>query len=305
MDIKMIRAVARERVENAKYSARKLALLSVGATVAVGFLLTLVGFLLEKQMESHVGLGGLEIRTFLSLIQTVLMIGGTAAIPFWNLGYTGAALKTARGEVAEPKALLAGFRVFFPALRLFLLQMAVIMAVCLVGMQVGTILYMLSPASDGAMIFLEQMMQDATVIDEAMAMRILKLMWPMYVLIGVVILGLLIPIVYRLRLVEFSLMDGEERALLNMANSYRKMRGNCLSFFRLDLSFWWYYLLQALAATLAYGDVFFGNNPVAYWGFYIASCGAQLAVGYCCLPRVMTTYAAAYDEITKEKEQVI
>lgn len=305
MDLKMIRAMARERVENAKYPPRKLALLFVGATVAVGLLLTLVGFLLEKQMESHVGLGGLETRSFLSLIQTVLMIGGTVAIPFWNLGYTGAALRTARGEVAEPRSLLAGFRVFFPAVRLFLLQSAIIMAVCIFGMQAGSILYMLSPASDGAMIFLEQMMQDVTVIDEAMALQVLKLMWPMYLLIGIAIVALLIPISYRLRLTEFSLMDGEERALLNMANSNRKMRGNCLSYFRLDLGFWWYYALQALASVLAYGDVFFGNNPVAYWGFYIASCVAQLVIGYFFLPSVMTTYAVAYDEITKEKEQVV
>lgn len=302
MDLKMIRAVARERAENAKYPARKLALLFVGATVAVGFLLTLVGFLLEKQMESHVGLGGLNTRTTLSLLQTLLMIGGTVAIPFWNLGYTGAALKTARDELAEPKTLLAGFRRVFPAVRLFLLQSAIIIAVCIFGMQAGTILYMLSPASDGAMIFLEQMLQDVTVIDEAMALQILKLMWPMYLLIGIAIVALLVPISYRLRLVEFSLMDGEERALLNMANSYRKMRGNCLSFFRLDLSFWWYYALQALASVLTYGDVFFGNDSGAYWGFYIASCGAQLVIGYFFLPRVMTTYAVAYDEITKEKE---
>lgn len=302
MDIQMVRAMARERVENARYPAKRLALLFVGATVAVGFLLTLVSFLLDRQMASHGGLGGLGTRTMLTMIQTLLMAVSTLVMPFWNLGYTDAVLATARGEAAEPRRLLGGFRRVFPAIRLFLLQAAVVMGVCFFGMQAGSILYMLSPASDGAMIFLEQMMQDVTVIDEAMALQILKLMWPMYALIGVVILALLVPISYRLRLTEFSLMDGEEKALKNMVNSNRKMRGNCWKFFRLDLSFWWYYLLQALAATLAYGDALFPGE-VAYWGFYIASGVAQLLVGYFFMPRVMTTYAVAYEELTKEKEQ--
>lgn len=302
MDIQMIRAMARERVENAKFDPKKLALIFTGASVAVGFLLTLVNYLLDGKMDAYGGLGGLETRAFLSLIQTVLMIVATVAMPFWNLGYTGAILRTARNEAAEPKHLLGGFRVIFPAMRLFLLQALVVFAVCFLGMQAGSILYMMSPASEEAFIFLEQIMGDLTVIDEAMAMQILKLMWPMYLMIAVVIVALLLPISYRLRLTEFQLMDGEERALRNMAASYRKMRGNCFSFFRLDLGFWWYYLLQALAAALAYGDALVGGD-VAYWGFYLASAACQILIGWHFMPRVMTTYAVAYDEIIKEKEE--
>lgn len=303
MDNQMIRAMARERVENAKFDPKKLALIFTGASVAVGFLLTLVNYLLDGKMDAYGGLGGLETRAFLSLIQTVLMTVATVAMPFWNLGYTGAVLRTARNETAAPKSLLDGFRVVFPAIRLFLLQAAVVLAVCFLGMQAGSILYMLSPASEEAFIFLEQIMGDLTVIDEAMAMQIVKRMWPMYLMIAVVIIALLLPISYRLRLTEFQLMDGEERALKNMATSYRKMRGNCFAFFRLDLGFWWYYLLQALAAALAYGDVLVGGD-VAYWGFYLASAVCQILIGWHFMPRVMTTYAVAYDEIVKEKEQV-
>ena len=303
MDNKMIKAMARQRVMDTKYPAKKLALIYIGVTVISGLLLSLLGAFLEGQMDAHGGLGGMEFRTALSMLQTALMVAVTLATPFWNLGYTSAALKTARNESPEPKSLLAGFRVILPGLRLYLLQIAVVMAVSILAMQVGTILYVMSPASDGALIFLEQMLKDVSVIDEAMALDILKLMWPMYLMIGIVLLALLIPVAYRLRLTDFQLLEGHEGALRNMALSRRKMRGNCFRFFRLDLGFWWYYLLQLAAVALSYGDALVGDSQLAYWGFYIASCVGQVVVAYCFLPRVATTYAVAYDEITKEKEQ--
>lgn len=303
MDNKMIKAMARQRVADAKYPAKKLALIYIGVTVISELLLSLLSVFLDKQMDAHGGLGGMEFRAMLSMVRTALMIAVTVMLPFWNLGYTKAALKTARNEAAEPKALLAGFQVFLPGARLFLLQLAVVIGVGILAMQVGTILYVMSPASDGALIFLEQMLKDVSVIDEAMALDILKLMWPMYLMIGIALLALLTPVFYRLRLTDFQLMEGHQKALRNMALSRRKMRGNCLRFFRLDLGFWWYYLLQLVAAALSYGYMLVGGGQVAYWGFYIASCVMLVVIAYFFLPAVATTYAVAYDEITKEKEQ--
>lgn len=303
MDHLKVRAFARERVDKAQYPARRLALLFTAGSVGLGFAITLVNFLLGRQMESAVGLGGLDTRVTLTLIQTFLMIAGTVAVPYWQLGYTKAAMETARGQRAEPKSLLAGFQLFFPGLRLFLAKAAVIFAVTFLAAQAATILYVLSPASDSAMILAEQLLKDVTVIDEAMAAQLMKLMWPMYVIIGVAIIALGIPVFYRMRLADFQLLDGQASALRNLAESNRRMRGNCVSFFRLDLSFWWYYLLQGLALAVSYGDMLISGD-LAFWVFYVISAGMQLLIGWAFLPRVMTGYAVAYDEIIKEKEQV-
>lgn len=301
MDIPMIREMGRQRVEDAKFSPKRLALIFSGVSVTVSLLLTLVSFLLEDGMNAHGGLGGLNTRAMLELTETLLMVVTTLAIPFWNLGYTAVALKIARNETPQPKTLLEGFRVVLPAIRLFLLQILILLGVVFFGMQAGSFIYMLSPAGDKAMIFLEQMLGGLNTLDERMVWQILEVMWPLYVVIGAVVLALAIPIFYRLRLTEFSLMDGETKALKNMANSYRNMRGNCFRFFRLDLGFWWYYVLQALAVALAYGDLLIPGD-VAYWAFYVASCAFQVAVAYYFLPRVMTTYAVAYDEIIKKEQ---
>ena len=120
-------------------------------------------------------------------------------------------------------------------------------------------------------------------------------------LMGLVLLVVMIPLFYRLRLVEYSLMDGQDKAIKNMLVSNMQMRYNCLWMFKLDVSFWWYFLLQGLAAVVAYGDVILGvQGDVAYWVCFLASAAIQLVLGWKFLPYVQTSYALAYDEITKK-----
>lgn len=303
MDIRQLKATAGERLAAARYDAKKLALLFTGLSIGLSLLMTLLNFVLSRQMDGTGGLAGIGTRTLLSGIQMMAMLGITLVMPFWNLGYTRAALDTARDGSAEPRTLLAGFRLFLPALRLFLLQAAVFSAIMFASVQLGTILYMLSPVAEAAMVLIESLLAggEAALADPAAIKQLASVFWPMYLLIVIVLLAVFIPVSYRLRLVEFSLVDGEEKALKNMVTSNLRMRGNCLWMFKLDISFWWYYLLQALAAALAYGDLLFPGSDVAYWVFYLLSAAAQLAIGYAYLPRVQTAYALAYEEITADE----
>lgn len=305
MEIRDLKALARERVAASRFDAKKLALLFTGAAVGLSVVLTLVSFLLSKQMDGTGGLGGIGTRTVLSAVQMLVLIGGALVTPFWNLGYTRAALDTVRDGSAAPKTLLEGFRLFFPAVRLFLLQTALLSVIVILGVQAGTILYMLSPLSMAAMEVVEQLIAggEAALADPAAVQQLVSLFWPMYALIAVVLVAVLLPVLYRLRLVEFSLADGTERALQNMALSNYRMRGKCWWMFKLDVSFWWYYLLQALAAVLAYGDQLFGGGDVAFWAFYLVSAGLQLVLGWLFLPQVQAAYALAYEEITKDEKK--
>ena len=305
MEIRQLKALARERTASARFDAKKLALIFTGAAVALSLVMTLISFLLSRQMDSTGGLGGIGTRTLLSAAQLLVLIGGTLVTPFWNLGYTRVALETVRDGSAEPKTLLAGFRLFFPAVRLFLLQAALITVIFVVGVQAGTMLYMLSPASMMAMEVIDGLLAggEAALADPATMEQLMRVFWPMYLLIAIVLLAALIPVLYRLRLVEFSLVDGMEKALQNMALSNFRMRGKSLWMFRLDVSFWWYFLLQGLAVTLAYGDLIFGGGDVAYWVFYLLSAIAQLFIGWAFLPQVQATYALAYEEITKDERK--
>ncbi len=134
MDIRQLKDLAREKVAGSRFDAKKLALLFTGAAVALSLAITLISFLLSRQMESAVGIGGIDTRTVLSAAQLLVFIGGAVATPFWNLGYTRAALDTVRDGSAQPRTLLEGFRLFFPAVRLFLLQAVLFTVIVTVGM---------------------------------------------------------------------------------------------------------------------------------------------------------------------------
>jgi len=304
MDIRQLKALAQERANASPYDAKKLALFFTGAAVALSFLITLIGFLLTKQMEGTGGLSGIGLRTVLSSAQMLVMLAGAVVLPFWNLGYTRAALDTARDGSAEPRTLLSGFHLFFPALRLFFLQGALYTLLLTFTAQAGAILYMFTPAATKTMALMDSILADGevTMTDPLVMEQLIQAAWPIYLIIGILFLVVLIPVMYRLRLVEFSLVDGQEKALPNMLRSNYLMRGNCVSMFRLDLSFWWYYLLQGLATVLAYGDLLIGGD-IAYWVFYLLSAAAQLLIGWKFLPQVHTAYALAYDAILNKKGQ--
>ena len=305
MNRKQLKALAQERIAASRYSARKLAFLFTGGSLALSLVITLVNFLLNKQIEGTGGLGGIGLRTILSFVQTLVMLAGTVALPFWNLGYTRAALDTARDGSAQPQTLLSGFRLFFPALRLYFLQTVFYTIVITVVAQAGSTLYMFTPFANNGMEVMEKILAGGETLftDPAVMQQLLQTFWPMYLLVGVLVIVALTFVSYRLRLVEFALVDGRERALQNMLESNRNMRGKCGFLFRLDLSFWWYFLLQVLASVLAYGDLLIGGD-VAYWVFCLLSAGVQLLLGWAFLPRVQTTYALVYDMLANKEGQV-
>lgn len=304
MDIQVLKSKARQRLEAARFAPRRLALIFTGVGVGVSFLMTLVSFILSRQIGMAGGLGGLGLRTALSVAQILLMLAGTLATPFWNLGYTKASLETARGGDARPRTLLEGFRLFFPAVRLFFAQGALVILLILIAVQGGTMLFLFSPFSHATMQKVQQLLGNGTALpeDPAVMGQLMEMFWPVYLVIALVLLALLIPVMYRMRLVEFSLVDGQEQALRNMLRSNRLMRGKCWAMFRLDLSFWWYFLLQGLAGLVAYGDTVVGGD-VAFWAFYLVSAAAQLAISWAFLPRVQVTYGLCYDKIIKEEKK--
>jgi len=86
---------------------------------------------------------------------------------------------------------------------------------------------------------------------------------------------------------------------------------------RLDLSYWWFYLLCFLTTSLGYGDMLLSglgitlpmNANVAFFLFYVVSLLAQFAVLYFHGNRVYATYAVFYDAlrhpVPKDRDVVV
>ncbi len=299
MNIPQLKSATTGRISR---SARHLALLHSGIALGASALLTVMSFLLSKPLAQTGGLSGIGTRTMLTSIQSVLALVLTIAMPFWDMGFIHTTVRLAKGEPAGTKNLLEGFRRFFPVLRLMLLRMMFVGMLAFFCLQIVSTVYLLSPLSNGLMAQMEALLTEEmlSASDHAALEALLPSLYPVYIFAGVVLIALLIPLFYRFRLADMAIMDSAPGALAALRQSGKAMKGNALAFFKLDLSFWWYYLLFALAAAIAYGDVALAwlkvpiDETVAYFGFYALSIAAQLLLAWRCAATVHTTYAEAY-----------
>lgn len=301
MNIKELKQQTKQRLNPNAYRLTLLhTLVALGISVAV----TVISYLLTDMANTTTGLSGIGSRGLLLTAQSVLTLVVSLLMPFWNLGYTRVTLCFARREYADATDLAEGFRRFFPVLRTLFLQTALIMGIAFVCIQTATILYMFTPFSNRLMETMEPLMgptmTEIPEITPELMERMLPALLPVYVLAGVLFLGAAVLVLYRLRLMTRSIMDKATGAFSALRTSLSVTRGHLFDFIKLDLSFWWYYLLQILAAALAYGDLLPLPIPkdIAYFLFLGLSVIAQLVITWRFAPYVQTALSLAYEQLT-------
>jgi len=291
---------------------KQLALLSVGVMVAANLFLLLVGELISSLMQDATGLAMLGKRTTLLTIQSLLEFAVSVALPFWGYGFYKAAMFVSRKAEPNKKTLLWGFQKFWPLLRLLALELAIGIGYALLATVGATMLYMMTPWAARVMAQIEPALIQATTLTndpealnalmEPVVAEMMKGMWPMYLLIVMALGALLIPWLYKLRLAPYHILDGENSALKAMAISQQEMYGNKFSFFKLDLCWWWYYGLLALAVSPLYVYAYTGGSNGLFWVLTLVSYGLQLVIQWQFLPRVQTSYALAYDQLKSKTD---
>lgn len=291
-------------------NAYRLTLQHSAIAFGASFLVTLIGFFLTRQADGTAGLSGIGMRSLLLTVQSVVSYGVVLLMPFWDLGYSYTALGIARREHRDFSSLAEGFRRFFPAMRMFLLQTVLVLGIAYLCLQAATIVFMLSPWSDGLFAMAEQLMADPNAtVDMATVEALLPMLIPVYVLFAALLAGFLLPILYRLRLATFAIVDKATGAREAFRQSAAAMRGKRFAFFKLDLSFWWYYGLLLLAGVLTSGDVLLASigiptGDVGYLLFTALGGVAQLLVMWRFAPYVSTTYATAYNQLIMDNGQL-
>lgn len=311
MNISDLHQQAEARLEKAAYSPRRLVLIHTAVSLGASLLLALFNLLLSSMIESTGGLSGLGTRSMLQTAQAVVELAVTILLPFWNISLVRASLLWARGESAEPSTLLEGFRLFRPVLRVKILTGVVFMAICMAVSYIGTMLFMFTPFAGPLMEVLDPIVQQAGTLspeallsDEAIA-QIGSAAVPLMIFLGVLFAAVAIPVWYRIRFADFGVMDGG-RARASMLESVRITKKKSLQIFKIDLSFWWFYLLQALSVVLCYGDsilVALGvtlpmSAEVAYVLFFALGIVCQGVLLWQFEPKVSATYALAYETLT-------
>lgn len=304
-----LRAAAKRSLEQTS-NARRMILIHTGVVLLITLLLSVADFLLEQQIGTTGGLSGLDTRSLLSTVQAVLRLAQIIALPFWQIGYTYFTLRVARGETANTAHLLEGFRRFGPVLRLSLLFAVIGFFAVMVSSYAGSMIFMLTPFSAPLTEAMNAM--SGSVMDETATLELLNAVMsdiaiPLMLIVLMCLLVIGAFLFFRYRMAYLWLMDHPDSGALSaLRGSKMLMRGNCMAVFKIDLGFWWFYLLDVLVSLVCYGDLLLAaigvplpiDSTVAYFLFLILYLAAQLGL-YCWKQNeVSVTYAHAYQALS-------
>lgn len=306
-----IKGAALRRLTDAG-QAKRVAAIYAGVTLGLSALVTILGLVLDGMMSGAGGLSGMGRRTVLSSVQSVLPVVSALITMCVELGYQAAMLRVARGQYTSPQTLRLGFDRFWVLLRCVLLEGLILFGITFGGIYLATMLFMFTPFSHRVMELMTPVLENVTllspemVLDEGLYDQLMQAMIPAFVLCAIVVAAAAIPVLYRLRMARFVIIDKPGiGAMAALRESRKLMKGNCLKLLKLDVGLWSYYLGCALASLLCYGDVLLPmagvnlpmSDTVSYYVFFILYLAAQFAVYYYLRNPAETAYAIAYDSI--------
>ena len=300
-----LRQGAAERLRQAAYSPKRLVLLHTAVALGCFLLSTLASLFLDLQIAETGGLSGMGLRSALATAQAVLELAVTVGLPFWNIGLIFAALRWAKRQAAGPADLLQGFRRFFSVAGFLFLQILMFLALAICITNISSTIYMMTPFATPLVNLLMPLMQQGSspeaLMTETFLSSLFQEMVPLLIFSAVLFALVAIPLFYRLRFADFAVMDGLSagKALLK---SFAITRKNCLQLLKLDLSFWWYYLLLALCLLISYGDTLLPalgiSLPLSATAsslvFYFLGLACQCILLWQCEAHRLTAYSLAY-----------
>lgn len=318
MDIRNTRhlkSFAADRTANAPQEKRIL-LIYCGLTMGLSLLSLIVRYVLGLQIDQLGGLSNLSRRSMLSAVQSMLPLVVSLVVMCIEVGYIAAMLRIARGQYASPNTLRLGFDRFWTLLRCSVFQGLIYGALSLGAVYLATMVFVMSPWGTAFMEQVSPLMANVSLlnpqmaIDDGTAMALIPSMIPMFVMVAIAVCLLVIPTAFRFRMANYVIIDKPGKgALYALRESKKMMRGNCRKLLKLDLSYWWYFLLLLAISSVGNMDLYLDSFGVklpmsadaAYFLFYIAYLALQLAAYYFLRNRIEVTYALAYDSIKPEE----
>ncbi len=312
-----LRAHARSRLEATSANPRQLVLIHTGLVVLLNLIISGLNLYLSQQIDSTGGLDGLGMRSVLQTVQTVLGYFSGLFTPFWSAGFLYAMISITRGQGASPKSLLRGFSRFGGVMGYVLWQSMLFMLICFALVYVVCFVYLMTPLAQGFLELLlplmenpEFLLSDGTINMELLPMaQLAGSLMPMLVIYGIVLIAVYGWLSYHLRLTTFLMVEGQRHgALAAMVISWRMMKGHKWQMFKLDLTFWWYYLLEGLLGIVLYLDVLLPmmgiplpvDPTVAFFLTLILYGVLELALHLWKKVEIDATYATAYDTIFRQ-----
>lgn len=318
-DRRAIHHTASEKLDQARGPMGRILLIYLGISIGLSLGSALLSVILSDRIANTGGLGNMGLRSILSTGQTILPLVQSLVVLGLELGYCMAAMRVCRGQNVSTNTLWGGFQRFFPLLRAIILQGLVYFAVGMMSMYLSAYIFVMLPVSDQFRQIIAPMLESVTVLnssvtlDEATIMQAAEAMLPVFWIFAGLFLLLFVPLFYQYRMVIYRLIDQPRPGALRALHESRMMmRRNRFALLKLDLTFWWFYLLQFFSVALCYGDVLLPllgitlpfSATVSYFLFLVASLAMQFALFYFAMNKVSVTYAVAYESLLPKEAPV-
>lgn len=299
---------AKTRLQEAPGNPKKLVLIHTAIALGGGLLVTVVTYLLSLLIDTTGGLSGLALRSALTTAQSALQLVVMIAMPFWQVGIFYAALQWSKGETTAFGSLLQGFRRFGAVLRLGVLRGILFLALGIPLSYAAMTIFALTPFSAPLLEAISPMMEQGITPEQLEALltpeytaAFAESLIPLVIIFAIVYLAVAIPVFYRVRFSDFGVLDGLPGGRA-MINSFQITKGSCLQVLKIDLSFWWFYLLQALSVAICYADTLLPalgislpfSGVTAAFVFYILGTVCQGVLLWQYESRRVTVYALSY-----------
>lgn len=303
-------------LEQTRPDYRRTVVFHSGISLAALVIVMLLDLLLSNAVAQTGGLSGIGTRSVLETVQSVLSTAVNILLPFWEIGILYTTIRVVRRQPQEYSMLTRGFHRVGPVVRYYLVLVAALFGVAMVCSNITMMLAMFVPIPDSLETAFSQIditaIQDPEQLMEMLPVdQLLSYMLPALIVFALVYCGILIHLSYRFRVSQYLLVDEEKvGAVAALALSNRLTKGNRWNLFKLDLSFWWYYVLQLLIAAVAYGPELLSlagvtlpiSSSVAGFLFYLLYAVLTLALSWWAGAYVQASYACAYEQLRTPPE---
>lgn len=291
---------------------KKLIYSYAGICLAISLAVYIANLWLNQQISGIGGLSNFGTRAIFETVSQVLPMLSSVLTMCLNLGFLAGLMRISRGQYADQTDLKTGFRKIWPLFRLSILEALIYFSVTFLAMQLSGLLFMFTPWAEPLMTVLVPIYESGTIaLDDALLTDAIGLMIPLLIFTGLVMLVMLLPVMFRMRMSYFCLLDDPNgRALAAIRESTRMMRRRFLPMIKIDLSLWLYYAAQALMALVLYADLILAmleipvpmDATVFALVLYVASAGVQFVTHVYLRPTAEITYLKVYDAL-REKPQ--
>lgn len=201
---------------------------------------------------------------------------------------------------------------FWVLLRTRILQALILAAAAFMLCFLLMNLYMLTPFANELITTLMPLTATGTLTTDAVLSAwdgMLGALLPFLVVYGILLLALAWYYACTYRLVDYLLIDRPQLGAIGaMRESRRMMRGNMKMLMRVDLSYWWYYLILigiSLCASLIglVGLPPYMLSPVLYYGLaLVLPLVLSIIFDYFLCNKISVTYALFYDSLCPKEE---